>query len=75
MEDSHKATHLFLSYANGKFSQAITMQEEEFTTLRMYANNDPFEGNFAIFTDILCSGLINLARAAGIDQMRYNKDM
>jgi hypothetical protein len=45
-------------------------------TLGMRANNDPSEGTFATFTDILCgAGRINLSSASGIGQMRYNKDM
>ena len=52
----HKAMHLYLSHANGEFSQAVTTQEEEFATLSMHASKDPSEGNFATFTDILCSG-------------------
>jgi hypothetical protein len=40
------------------------------------ANNDPSEGNFATFTDVLCtSNRISLGSAAGIGQTRYNKDM
>jgi hypothetical protein len=40
------------------------------------ANNDPSEGSFATLTDVLCNaGRISLLAAAGIGQMRYNKDM
>ena len=42
----------------------------------MRANNDPLEGNFATFTDVLCnSGKISIDSAAGIGQARYNKDL
>jgi hypothetical protein len=42
----------------------------------MQANNDPSEGNFATFTDVLCdSGRILIDSAAGIVQARYNKDL
>ena len=42
----------------------------------MRANNDPSEGNFETFIDILCSGgRINFSSASGIGQIRYNKDM
>ena len=42
----------------------------------MRANNNPSEGNFATFTDVLrCGGRIDLMSAAGIGQIRYNKDM
>ena len=45
-------------------------------TLGNGANNDPCEGNFATFTDILCnSGRISLESASGIGQSRYNKYM
>ena len=42
----------------------------------MRANNNPSEGNFATFSDVLrYGGRIDLMNAAGIGQMRYNKDM
>ena len=45
-------------------------------TLGNRANNDPSEGNFATFIDILCNGgRISIKSAAGIGQSRYNKDM
>ena len=45
-------------------------------TLGNRANNDPIEGNFATFTDILCNGgRISLESAAGIGRSRYNRDM
>ena len=40
------------------------------------ANNNPSEGNFATFTDVLCNGgRISIDSAAGIGQSRYNKDL
>ena len=46
------------------------------STLGNRANNDPSEGKFATFTDILCNGgQISLESAAVIVQIRYNKDM
>lgn len=51
-------------------------EEDVLATKGMRANNDPCEGNFATFTDILVNcGRISLLSAAGIGQMRYNKDM
>ena len=55
----------------------MTITDKDVTaTLGNRANNDPSEGTFATFTDILCtSGRISLESAAGIGQSRYNKDM
>lgn len=75
MEDPKKATHCYLSMAEGEYSQAVISQQEELASYGMRANNDPSEGMFATLTDILCSGgRINLASAAGIGQARYNHD-
>ena len=42
----------------------------------MRANNNPSEGNFATFTDVLCTGgHIAPDSAAGIGQARYNRDL
>ena len=76
LEDTSKATFEYLSAAGGKYSQAVIDRSEEMATLGMRANNDPSEGMFATFTDILCSGgRISLSSASAIGQMRYNKDM
>jgi hypothetical protein len=75
MEDPKKATHCYLSMAEGEHSQAVISQQEELASYGMQANNDPSEGMFATFTDKLCNGgRINLASAAGIGQARYNHD-
>jgi hypothetical protein len=75
MEDTRKATHLYLSHAQGEFSQAVISDKEEKATFGMRASNDPSEGMFATFTDVLCNGgRISLASAAGIGQARYNHD-
>jgi hypothetical protein len=53
----------------------LSLVEKE-ASLGMRANNDPPEGNFATFTDVLCnSGRISIDSAAGIGQARYNKDL
>ena len=40
------------------------------------ANNDPSEGNFAVFDDALSTmGPVSLARITGHGMSRYNKDM
>ena len=60
----------------GKYSQDQISEEEKKATLNTKANNDPCEGNFASFTNILCSGgHIDLVSTADIGQTRYNKDM
>ena len=75
MEDPKKATHCYLSMAEGEHSQAVISQQEELASYGMQANNDPSEGMFATFTDKLCNGgRINLASAAGIGQAQYNHD-
>ena len=75
MEDTHKATHLYLSHAQGEFIQAVISDKEEKATFGMRASNDPAEGMFATFTDVLCNGgRISLASAAGIGQAWYNHD-
>ena len=49
---------------------------EKKTLLGMRANNDPSEGIFATFTDVLCnSGQILIDSASAIGQARYNKDL
>ena len=73
LEDSAKATHKYLLTKMGRYSQTMISEEEEAATIGMRANNDPSEGTFATFTDILCnSGWINLGSAAGIGQSRNN---
>jgi hypothetical protein len=70
LEDVSKATFEYLLTANEQYRQAIIDKGKEMTTLGMHANNDPSEGNFAVFTGILCSrGGINLSSASGIGQM------
>jgi hypothetical protein len=48
----------------GKYSHAVITKSKELATVGMRANNDPSEGMFATFTDILCSGgRLNLSSA------------
>ena len=54
LEDT--STYEYLSATMGKYSQAVITKSEELATVCMRANNDPSEGMFATFTDILCSG-------------------
>jgi hypothetical protein len=71
-----KATFEYLLAANGQYCQAVIDKGEEMVTHGLCANNDPSEGNFVTFTDILCSGgHINLSSASDIGRMQYNKDM
>ena len=65
-----------MSAAAGKYSQAVISREEELATIGLRANNDPSEGSFATFTDILCNcGRINLGATAAVGMMCYNKDI
>ena len=71
-----KATKDYLSHGGGIYSQAKITKKDQEASLGMRANNDPSEGNFATFSDVLrYGGRIDLMSAAGIGQMRYNKDM
>ena len=75
LENTSKATFEYLSVAGGQCSQAVMSMSEEMATFGMQANNDPSEGTFATFTNILCnSGRINLSSASAIGQTRHNKD-
>jgi hypothetical protein len=70
LEDASEATFEYLLAANGQYSQVVIDKGKEMVTLGMHANNDPAEGNFGTFTDILCSGgPINLSSVSGIGQM------
>jgi hypothetical protein len=69
-----KSTHNYIN--DGALAYAKLTQKEKDASLGKRANNDPSEGNFATFTDVLCtSNRISLGSAAGIGQTRYNKDM
>jgi hypothetical protein len=49
---------------------------EKEASLGMRANNDPLEGSFATFTNVLCnSRRISIDSATGISQAQYNKDL
>jgi hypothetical protein len=57
----------------GKYSQAVIDDDEVTVTVGMRATNDPSEGTFATFIDILCNaGQISLLSASGVGQTRYN---
>jgi hypothetical protein len=76
LEDTSKATHQYVSACLGDRSIAVITREEELSTVGLRATNDPSEGSFATFTDVLVTGgRISLQAAAGIGQMRYNGDM
>ena len=67
LTDPKKSTH---NYINDGFLafQNLSWAEKE-ASLGMRANKDPSEGNFATFTNVLCTG-----GAVGIGWARYNKD-
>jgi hypothetical protein len=76
LEDTSKATHQYVSACLGGRSIAVITRAEELSTVGLRATNDPSEGSFATFTDVLVTGgRISLQAAAGIGQMRYNGDM
>ncbi len=67
LTDPKKSTHNYINDGLLAFNN-LSLAEKE-ASLGMRANNDPSEGNFAIFTDVLCnSGRISIVSAAGIGQ-------
>jgi hypothetical protein len=69
-----KSTHNYINDGLLAFDNLSVAEKE--ASLGMRANNDPSEGIFATFTDVLCnSGRISIDSAAGIGQARYNKDL
>lgn len=74
LTDLKKSTHNYIN--DGVLAYKNLKQNEKDASLGKRANNDPSEGNFATFTDVLCGGgCISISSAAGIGQARYNKDM
>jgi hypothetical protein len=74
LTDPKKLTHNYIN--DGLLAFQNLSQAEKEASLGMKANNDPSEGNFATFTDVLCTGgRISIDSAAGIGQARYNKDL
>ncbi len=74
LTDPKKSTHNYIN--DGVLAYKNLKQNEKDASLGNRANNDPSEGNFATFTDVLCGGgCISIGGAAGIGQARYNKDM
>ena len=74
LTDPKKSTHNYIN--DGLLAFQNLSQAEKEASLGMRANNDPSEGNFATFTDVLCTGgRISIDSAAGIGQARYNKDL
>ena len=74
LTDPKKSTHNYIN--DGALAYPKLTQKEKDASLGKRANNDPSEGNFATFTNVLCtSNCIILGSAAGIGQARYNKDM
>ena len=69
-----KSMHNYINDGMLAFNN-LSLAEKE-ASLGMRANNNPSEGNFATFTDVLCnSGRISIDSAAGIGRARYNKDL
>jgi hypothetical protein len=65
LEDSSKATSEYPSATMGKYSQAVSDDDEVVATVGMKTSNDPLEGTFATFTNILCNaGQISLLSAS-----------
>ncbi len=69
-----KSTHNYIN--DGLLAFQNLSQAEKEASLGMRANNNPSEGNFATFTDVLCTGgCISIDSVAGIGRARYNKDL
>ncbi len=74
LTDPKKSTHNYIN--DGLLAFPNLTEAEKQASLGMQANNDLSEGNFATFTDVLCTGgHISIDSAAGIGQARYNKDL
>ena len=73
--DPKKATSDYLSNDNGRFSWAMSSEEEKNASLGMRATNDPSESQFATFTEALATGgRVSVDLASGIGQTRFNND-
>ncbi len=74
LSDPKKSTYNYINDGMLAFNNLSNAEKE--APLGMRANNDPLEGNFATFTDVLCnSGRISIDSSAGIGQAQYNKDL
>jgi hypothetical protein len=74
LTDPKKSTHNYINDGLLAFNNLSWAEKE--ASLGMRANNDPSEGNFVTFTDVLCTGgHIAPDSAAGIGQARYNRDL
>jgi hypothetical protein len=72
--DPKKATHNYIH--DGVLAFNNISQTEKDSSMGKRANNNPLEGHFATFTDVLCNGgHISIDSAARIGQARYNKDL
>jgi hypothetical protein len=54
--DPKKATSDYLSKCNGRFSWAMSSTEKKNASIGMRATNDPSEGEYATFTEVLATG-------------------
>jgi hypothetical protein len=67
LTDPRKSTHNYINDGLLVFNNLSAAEKE--ASLGMRANNDPSEGEFATFTDVLCnSGQISIDSATGICQ-------
>jgi hypothetical protein len=74
LNNPKKATHNYIH--EGLLAFSNLSQTEKDASMGNRENNDPSEGNFETFTDVLCNGArISIDSAAGIGQARYNKDL
>ena len=73
--DPKKATSDYLLNGGGRFSWAVSSEEEKKASLGMRATNDPSESQFATFTEALATGgRVGVDLASGIGQTRFNND-
>lgn len=74
LSDPKKSTHQYLN--DGILAYDNITQKEQDASLGKRANNDPSEGTFPTFTDVLCnSNCISIDSPAGIGQARFNNNM
>ncbi len=75
MGDPSKVTSKYLDAFNGELSLKNKTAAQKKAGYGIRANNDPSEGNFAVFDDALSSsGRIDYSRACSEATTRYNKD-
>ncbi len=74
LTDPKKSTHIYINDGMLPFNNLSNAEKE--ASLGMRAKNDPSEGKFTTFTNVLCNpGQMSIDNTAGIWQAQYNKDL